>query len=85
MEWKWIFRPRPSNGDSTVLGRTGLVFYWLGLSWLFPWVVGGIVAGIAEANQHGAWALVAYIVMCSVIGAIGFALGRALLFIMANR
>lgn len=72
-EWKWIFWPRPSSGDSTVISRTALIFYWFGLFWLFFWI---FIAPVIDGPLTAAyWA----------IGAIGFALGRALLFIMANR
>jgi hypothetical protein len=133
MDWKRIFLPKPSSGDSTIISRLALVCYWTGCLWLIFWIAlipiieGGKyqrlqASGPWEKYQKpqasGPWqnyqnpqstvemtieqhraleaarkrrrdaaiaeAWKAYAIFC-VIGVLGFALGRALLFILANR
>lgn len=83
-----IILPKPAAGKSTALSRLGMVAYWAGAIW----VLGNAVFWLVAMSAPGSWGqwpgwpfMGAVAFVTAVVGVLGFFIGRALLFILANR
>mgnify|MGYP006864833798 CR=1 FL=1 len=78
MNLKYIFLPKPAPQESTILGRIGMVLYWIGVIWLFDWIF------VAQWLDHFSNPTV-FSLADIYIGIYGFIFFRSLLYLLANR